>query len=107
MRGGSGGEEAAAARKRCGADCSLKCTPCHFHGGLLELPLRGGFIFTFRHRNECKREVGSDPRAGYFFQRSSVPPRADCVRKLERGGATILNLKLRAERVLRGSAVNL
>ena len=36
------------ARKRCGADFSLKCTPCHFHGGLLELPLRGGFIFHFQ-----------------------------------------------------------
>ena len=34
-----------------------------------------------------KGEVGSDPRAGYFFQRSSVPPRSPLHYQLENGGA--------------------
>jgi hypothetical protein len=32
-------------------------------------------------------EVGSDPRAGYFFQRSSVPPRSPLHYQLENEGA--------------------
>ena len=33
--------------------------------------------------------MGSDPRAGYFFQRSSVPPRSPLHYQLENGGATM------------------
>ena len=49
------------------------------------------FIFTFFHFPAKKSvhmgEVGSDPRAGYFFQRSSVPPRSPLHYQLENGGA--------------------
>jgi hypothetical protein len=34
-----------------------------------------------------KGEVGLDPRAGYFFQRNSVPPRSPLHYQLENGGA--------------------
>ena len=48
------------------------------------------FIFTFFHFPAKKSvhmgEVGSDPRAGYFFQRSSVPPRSPLHYQLENGG---------------------
>jgi hypothetical protein len=53
---------------------------------------RSTIFFTVSHlTSKCLQKGGgigsSDPRAGYLFQRSSVPPRADCVRKPERGGA--------------------
>ena len=48
------------------------------------------FIHLFRQINQCKEtgEVGSDPRTatGYFFQRSSVPPRSPLHYQLENGG---------------------
>ena len=50
-----------------------------------------GFIFFHFHfpakKSVQKGEVGSDPRAGYFFQRSSVPPRSPLHYQLENGGA--------------------
>ena len=52
------------------------------------------FTFTFFLSGKeisaySKGEVGSDARAGYFFQRSSVPPRSPLHYQLENGGATI------------------
>jgi hypothetical protein len=58
------------------------------------------YFLSFRQRNQSVRggptvlkplkpqkgEVGSDPRAGYFFQRSPVPPRSPLHYQLENGG---------------------
>ena len=46
------------------------------------------FHFHFpANKSVQKGEVESDPRAGYLFQRSSVPPRSPLHYQLENGGA--------------------
>ena len=43
--------------------------------------------FTFRQRNQCKRERCRILAQVTFFQRSSVPPRSPLLYQLENGGA--------------------
>ena len=82
------------------------CARCSWRGGVTFLTrfcLAGCADFTVSYfhfhfpanKSVQKGEVGLDPRAGYFFQRSSVPPRSPLHYQLENGGAnTVLYIAL-------------
>ena len=77
---------------RTGPRCKTGCADDDHHLIRATWIRRSTIVFTLSHLTSKYLQKGggigsSDPRAGYLFQRSSVPPSADCVRKPERGGA--------------------